>query len=389
MAWSTLLSRLRVVLVLPPAVLALLAGVLSGLARLGIAVPTAFVPLVGVHGALMVGGFFGTLIGLERAVALGRGWPYLAPLASGLAAVVLIASPTSALGPALLSLAALGMTLACASIWWRQRVAHLATLAAAALAWLLGNLLWWASGSLVAAVPAWAAFLILTIAGERLELSRFVPTPVRARQVFAGIVLLLLLTALPAGWHADVLRVYALALLLLAGWLLRYDIARRTVRVRGLTRYMALCLLSGYVWLGVAAVLGMAGAFTVGSLLRDAALHALLLGFVFAMVFGHAPVIVPALTRLRMRWHAGFYLPLVLLHASLLLRVASTWADAFSWRQWGALGNALVLLLFVVLVLESLWAARATAKQGNGSAGEAVNAMANKRENEVSHGRNA
>ncbi|MDP5238184.1 hypothetical protein Q9Q94_01505 [Uliginosibacterium sp. 31-16] len=85
-------SLLRVSLILP-AVLSLVAGVLSGLARLGIAMPPFFVMLVGVHGALMVGGFFGTLIGLERAVALGRGWPYLAPFLSGIAAMTLLVWP--------------------------------------------------------------------------------------------------------------------------------------------------------------------------------------------------------------------------------------------------------------------------------------------------------
>ena len=45
----------------------LLAGVSGGLARLGLPVPGA---ALGVHGAVMTCGFFGTLIALERAVAL-------------------------------------------------------------------------------------------------------------------------------------------------------------------------------------------------------------------------------------------------------------------------------------------------------------------------------
>lgn len=365
MAQPATFSRLRILLILP-AVLALVAGVLSGLARLGVGMPSFFVMLVGVHGALMVGGFFGTLIGLERAVALGRGWPYLAPFLSGVAAITLLVWPGELWAAMLLVLAALCMSAACVDVWRRQREAHLATLAVAAIAWLLGNLLWWGSGSLIAAVPAWSAFLILTIAGERLELSRFVPTPRASRVVFGVITILLLLSGVAAGIYPEALRVYALALLLLAGWLLRYDIARRTVRGKGLTRYMAVCLLSGYLWLGGAAALGLAGGLAAGSLLRDAALHALLLGFVFAMVFGHAPVIVPALTRLRLRWHAGFYLPLVLLHGSLALRVLSAWNGEFAWRQWGGIGNSLVLLLFVAMVLESLQVGRPPKEERHG-----------------------
>lgn len=362
MAGVITFSRLRVLLVLP-AVLALAAGVVSGLARLGINVPSMFVALIGVHGALMVGGFFGTLIGLERAVALGRPWPYLAPLLSGLGALILLSWPGEIWGAELLVLASLCMSAACIDVWRRQREAHLATLAVAAIAWLLGNLLWWGSGSLIAAVPAWSAFLILTIAGERLELSRFVPTSHAARIAFGLIAFMSLLSAAVAGVYPQALRVYALSLLLLAGWLLRHDIARRTIRGKGLTRYMAVCLLSGYLWLGIAAAFGLAGGFVIGCPLRDATLHALLLGFVFAMVFGHAPVIVPALTRLRLRWHAGFYIPLGLLHGTLVLRVLSTWSGVFSWRQWGGFGNALVLLLFVAMVLESLLAGR-TARGG-------------------------
>ncbi|TDR70617.1 hypothetical protein [Paludibacterium purpuratum] len=362
MASRAPLNRFRVLLVLP-AIVALTAGVLSGLARLGLPISLPFARLLGVHGALMVGGFFGTLIGLERAVALARGWPYLAPAASGLAALCLVTAPASALGPWLMGGGALVMTLACADVWRRQREAHLATLAAAAFAWLAGNAVWLYTGAIVPAVPLWAAFLILTIAGERLELSRFVPTPRPARRLFAGIVLLLLGSAMVHAATGEALRGYALALLLLAAWLLRFDIARRTVKTAGLTRYMAICLLSGYGWLGVSALLGLTGALYAGSPLRDAALHALLLGFVFAMVCGHAPVIGPALTRLKMRWHRGFYLPLLLLHGTLLLRVASAWHGGLAWRQWGAIGNALVLAVFMATLLESFWAARRPASR--------------------------
>ncbi len=46
------------------------------------------------------------------------------------------------------------------------------TMALGALMWLVGNLLWLFGESIYSAVPWWAGFLILTICGERLELSR-------------------------------------------------------------------------------------------------------------------------------------------------------------------------------------------------------------------------
>src|SRR5689334_1478813 len=69
---------------LAAALAALVAGVLAGLARLGWDLPPAD-RLAMLHGPLMVSGFFGALIGLERAVAVGRPAAYLAPLAAGLA----------------------------------------------------------------------------------------------------------------------------------------------------------------------------------------------------------------------------------------------------------------------------------------------------------------
>lgn len=362
---SPLPPRFRLLLALP-AVAALVCGVLSGLARLGLPVPDAIARLTGVHGALMVGGFFGSIIALERAVALGKLWPYAAPLFSGFAAVAMIigAPPLWALVP--LCLAALVMSAACASVWLRQPVVHHAVLTLAALLWLAGNLVWAVDGGVARAVPLWAAFLLLTIAGERLELSRFMPTPPIARTLFALIVLVLLAGALGAMMIESAgLRLFATALFALAAWLLRYDIARHTIKAAGLTRYMAVCLLSGYVWLAIAAMFGMAGALQTGSILRDAALHALLLGFVFSMVFGHAPIILPAVTRLQFHWHKGFYLPLVVLHLSLAARVVAGPTEWFPLRQSAALGNAVALVLFMMMVVTSLRRGRYTRAAGS------------------------
>ncbi|MEO8103631.1 MAG: hypothetical protein ABI790_13985 [Betaproteobacteria bacterium] len=351
---NALPSKARLLLALP-AVAALVCGVLSGLARLGLPMPDHIAGLVGVHGALMIGGFFGTVIGLERAVALGKGWPYAAPLFSGMAGLALIAGTPLALAQASLCMAALIMALACAGVWRQQRVAHHATLTLAALAWLAGNGVWALGGAIAPAVPLWSAFLLLTIAGERLELSRFLPTPPIARSLFALIVGVLLLGALLALVdEAPGLKLFAVALCALALWLLRFDIARHTIQSTGLTRYMAVCLLSGYLWLSVAALLGAVGALQNGTSLRDAALHALLLGFVFSMVFDHAPIILPAVSTLKFHWHPGFYLPLAMLHAGLAVRVLAGVVDNFALRQQAGVANAVALVLFVLMVVTSL-----------------------------------
>jgi hypothetical protein len=49
-------------------------GIAGGLVRLGASIP-APAGAIALHGPLLVSGFLGTVIGLERAVALGRaGW---------------------------------------------------------------------------------------------------------------------------------------------------------------------------------------------------------------------------------------------------------------------------------------------------------------------------
>ena len=100
-------------------------------------------------------------------------------------------------------------------------------------------------------------------------------------------------------------------------------------------------------WLAVAGVSMLVFGLAPGHASYDAALHALLLGFVFAMVFGHAPVIFPAVLRVAVPYHPRFYAPLLLLHASLLLRVTGDAAGQFDLTRWGALLSALALLAFI------------------------------------------
>ena len=328
----------------------LISGAGAGLFRLGWPVPLLSAQLVALHGPLMVSGFFGTVIALERAVALGRRWAYLGPLSSGLGGLALIAGVAPVAVQLLLALGSLILLAASVHVFWRQRAMFTFTLALAAACWCAGNLLWLGGMSVSAVVPWWGGFLVLTIAGERLELSRFLPPSPAAQRLFALIVALLLGGMI---WSASVSRsgdlIFAVALLALAVWLLRQDIARRTVRLSGLTRFIAVCLLSGYGWLAAsgAIILG-AGGFVPGSFSYDAALHALMLGFVFSMVFGHAPIIFPAVARIAVPYHPGFYLPLILLHLSLAVRIGGDLAALPAWRSAGGALNAAALLAFIL-----------------------------------------
>ncbi len=149
-------------------------------------------------------------------------------------------------------------------------------------------------------------------------------------------------------------RIVGAALLLIALWLLRFDLARKTVQRAGLTRFIALNLLLGYVWLAVSGALALVAGQQVAGPTYDAMLHALFLGFVFGMIFGHAPVIFPAVLARPLTYAPHFYGHVVLLHASLALRVAGDLAGWTDLRRWGGMFNGFALLLFLVVTALAL-----------------------------------
>ena len=335
--------------ILALAVVGLLAGLWGGLGRAGIAVAAgpAFGHAVSLHAALMIVGFLGTVIGIERAVALRARWAFVAPLASGLAALALLCGATR-LGARLAVLAALVFTAVCVQIVRRQNAPHTVPLVVAALAWLAGNLVL-LSGRGTASLHAWwFAFLVVTIAAERLEMTRLMR---RHPGVQVSLVAVFGVLLGGAAWSALDARagglLYGAALVATGLWLLRFDIARRTVRGDGLSRYMAIALLAGHGWLVVGGLAWAASA--LGLPARDLALHAVGLGFVFSTVMAHAPVILPAIARVKLRFGSAFYVPLALLHGSLLLRLGGGIADP-ELRATGAALNAAALALFAITV---------------------------------------
>jgi hypothetical protein len=94
------------------------------------------------------------------------------------------------------------------------------------------------------------------------------------------------------------------------------------------------------------------------------ALHAILIGFVLSMVFGHALIILPAVARLRVRYGSPLYGPLILLHMSLVLRVGSGLIDWPAGRQWSGIATIAAILSFVVTVA---WVSKARSGSGRGS----------------------
>lgn len=297
-------------------------GLWTGLVRIGLPLPSGTFPASELHGALMIAGFLGTVISLERAVALGRWWGYTAPALSAAGALALIASAPHA-GAFAFILASIIMLFATASIAFRQFAMFAIVLALGALCWAVGTIQWQLGYPMPSVVGWWLNFLILTIAAERLELSRIVSVSRSSQVIFFLAVLLLLIGAVHGELAHSWAPLTAAGLLGLAIWLLRYDIARHTVHQHGQPGFSASSILAGHAWLAVAGIVLLAEPSGTVVFSYDAAVHAIAIGFVLSMVFGHAPIILPAVTGLRVRFSRVAYVPLGLLHISVIIRVMS------------------------------------------------------------------
>lgn len=339
--------------------LSLLAGLWAGVLRLGWDAPVPKASFAQLHGPLMICGFLGTLIGLERAVALRRRWALAAPLCTALGAVALLAGAPDRLAPALMTAGSLALLGIFAVIVRAEPALHTATMAAGALAWAAGNAYWLAGAEIPQAVSLWMGFLVLTIAGERLELSRVLPVSTNSRITFVA-VLALLFAGLGAGGVASAsgARLTGVALVAVTLWLLRHDVARWAVRQSGLPRFTAVCLLSGYAWLGLGGLCALWFGQVVAGPQYDAVLHAVFVGFVVAMIFGHAPIIFPAVLGMAVPFRPAFYAHLAVLQISLVVRLLGDLLPSVGARQWGGALNAAAVLLFLLNTVRAVWLGR-------------------------------
>lgn len=364
------------------AVVILIAALWSGLVHLGLPLPTGGSSLDKGHGPMMILGFLGTLISLERAVALGARWAYLGPVAAGLGGLGVLLGVPDGVPAMLVTVGGLVLVGVFVAVHRIQASLHNVVLASGAVCWVVAGCLWLAGWDVYEFLPWMAGFLVLTITGERLELSRLTGATAWSRRLFvaaAGI----FAAGLIISTFAETLgvRISGVGLVALAAWLLRYDIVRRTIRTTGLTRFMAVALTTGYVWLATGGVLWIVlGRMTEAVSHQpayDAMLHSIFLGFVISMIFAHAPVIVPAVLGRPFPYHPRLYAALALLHISLLLRLVG--GDVFDNRvawQWGGILNELALLIYMGMAVYGLFLSRSHDRGPQSPAGRSSSTQA-------------
>lgn len=344
-------GRIRAI-TLCTAVLAMSAGAYGGLLRLGLDLPD-LPRFADNHGPLMICGLFGTLIALERAVALGRAWAYLGPTALGLGGLAMLAGLPAVLPAGLFMIGAYAFLATSVVIFYLQRAVFTLILCIGVLGLAIGNIML-ASGAPVGSfVGFWLIFLICTIAAERLELSRVLLPPRRALVAFVSIVAVFVIGSSWGVFDQPGRLLSGAGLLAMIAWLARYDVALRTVRMHGQPRFMAAAMLAGYAWLVVAGLFLLLSPGTAYE--YDLVLHAVFIGFVLSMVFGHALIIFPAITGIALAYSPWLYAPLALLHSSVALRVIGDVLEVGLLRSASGVATVAALLAFAGILAIARW----------------------------------
>ena len=333
----------KIFLVLPFVLVSLILGIFAGLFRMGWIIPIGEV--AGEHGALMVGSFLGTLICLERIVALKKKWLYVIPIISGLSLVFFLMNEQL---PAfiLLSLGSLGLIYIYIDLISRFKEYYFYIMMVGAISWAVGNIIMIVNPFYPSAAPWWIAFILLTVFGERLELSKFLPQTRKKKQTMIVAISIFFLGLL-IPYHAIGKYVTGAGIILMAIWLLNYDIARKSAKSKGMHRYTGSLLMVGYLWMiicGVLMIVDLKSLFNY-----DAMLHAFFLGFTFSMIFAHAPIIFPGVAGLSIKpFHNSLFIWAVLLQLTLILRITFGLMMDSGLRKVFGMANGIVILLFFV-----------------------------------------
>lgn len=326
----------------PLALLSLLLGILTGWLRLGWNVSLSIA--AGEHGLMMVGGFLGTLISLERAVVVKSRWALLVPLVQALAVPALLLDQFT-LAVWLFIAGAVGMTLIVYSFLTRFQKPFYYLLFGGSVCLLIGHIVLLRTHFYPTAVPWWMAFLLLTITAERLELSRFVPLKQYQRGLL-WVALGIFLLGVAQPFHGIGQVVTGVGMVVVAAWLIRFDMARRLAFRTGQHRYMGLLLLLGYGWLLLSGLL-LALPVTF-PFVYDATVHTFFAGFVFSMIFAHGPVILPGVLNLRGQFfHPILYVGSLIQSIGLLIRLGADVAGTVPWRLIGGVGQGIAIFIFM------------------------------------------
>ncbi len=330
------------------AVLNLIAGIWAGLIRLGWDLP--FTSVAVHHGAIMVGGFLATLIALEKAIPLKKKLAFVVPVISALSLMMVVPGYFHA-GLYFLLAGSVGLFIIHAYyLYLHPRDLSIMLMMIGAGCLIVGNAMLIHKQFYPAAFPWWMGFLLFTITAERIELSRFLPVSVKMKNLLLGF-MALFLSGIIIPFHGVGKYLSAIAMICIAVWMLQHDVMRIGIKKKGLTRFSSVALLIANSWLIINGVLLIVMPDTAYS--YDILVHSFFIGYAFAMIFAHGPIILPGVLGITSKpFHPVLYAWLFLVQGSLLLRLIADSFFSIEWRKIsGMLSGVGILLYFITLVV--------------------------------------
>lgn len=336
----------KVLFIIPFIFLSLLLGIYTGWLRLGWNIPMS--TTIAHHGLIMIGSLVATLIIIERIVSIKKAWLYFLPFINAMSLPAFYFQQDK-LALIFLMVGSSGLFFVYFFLYIKYRERYIVFMMVGGLFLLLGILIIFFKNRYPDAVPYWIGFLLLTILGERIDLGKFLPykkfkLPILWFSLSFFIIGLFTHYYLWGHWFSGC------GMILLAIWLLKYDIVNKSIKSHGIHKYIGVVLFSGYIWLlfsGILMILNLNLVF-----FYDALLHSFFLGFVFLMIFAHGPIIFPGVMGFTFTpFHKSLYTWMFLLNVSLALRIIADVLFLINLRQLSGLLNGVVIIGFFINLL--------------------------------------
>jgi hypothetical protein len=339
--------------ILPLALITMLTGMYIGFIRIGWAFPAPLSLPIPHHGILMAGSFLGTLISVERVYTLKNRLVWLIPILM-ISSLVFILLQQNQVAFGVLLMGSIGYLMICIQNFRTYKLKGDALLLIGAFFQIVAFTTFILTHSYPISFAGWLLFFLLTIVGERLNLTRFLPVSQKAAiELYIWFGVLIVSSFL---YHFGFALGVNLCLWGIAQWLFRNDIALINIKRDGHYQFLGAALIGAYIWLFITGSLGLIK--SDNPWLYDALLHAFFVGFVLSMVLAHAPVIFPGLLQIKQRpFHPFMYVWLIALHISLFLRIYGDLSENYELRKLGGLLNGIsfvgYLLTIAVLIIST------------------------------------
>ena len=340
------------------AVISLFLGLWTGLNRIGW--NFAMLPANMHHGAMMVGGFLGSLIAIEKIIPLKKKILFLIPLLS-VSAVLFFFLNEPKFSFILLVVASAALCFVFLYYFLREKNLIFLLMVLGSACWLTGNLMLLTRNFYPLAFPWWMGFILLIITAERLELMNFLPVS-RSKKKLLVVFLILYLSGVLFSFHGPGHKISGSALIAISLWLMRYDIIGLSIHKPGLHGFVSTALLSGYTGMLFTGIFLLA--LDNQALSYDATVHTFFLGFAFSMIFAHGPIILPGVLGLSAKpFHKILYLWLFFLQLSWIIRIAGDILLNFEIRKVSGMMTALTIpAYFATLITLTMLSQRQHAK---------------------------